>query len=345
MHPLAWWGWALGLAVATTRTTNPVVIALVLAAVVVVVLRHRDDTPWGRALPGYLVLGAVIVAVRVGFHVLVGAPTPGTVVLDLPVIPAPDWATGVQLLGPSTLEGLLGAAYQGLRLAALVICFGAANALANPKRALRSLPAALHPVGTALVIALSVTPALVTAAGDVRRARRLRGLETRGLRGVGEIALPVLTDALDRSLALAASMDSRGYARAVPGVSSGAVTALLVTALLAGVVGAYGLLDGTTPGWLGPILLATGAGLAGVGSVLASRRVTRTRYRPRPWRGADWFVLACGVLGGLVIVLVAATDPAALDPSLHPLRFPPLPLAAAAAALIAALPAARRSEP
>ena len=93
MHPLAWWGWALGLAVATTRTTNPVVIALVLAAVVVVVLRHRDDTPWGRALPGYLVLGAVIVAVRVGLHVLVGAPTPGTVVLDLPVIPAPDWAT------------------------------------------------------------------------------------------------------------------------------------------------------------------------------------------------------------------------------------------------------------
>lgn len=345
MHPLAWWGWALGLAVATTRTTNPVVIALVLAAVVVVVLRHRADTPWGRALPGYLLLGAIIVAARVLFHVLVGTPTPGTVVLDLPSVPTPSWATGVQLLGPSTLEGLLGAAYQGLRLAALVICFGAANTLANPKRALRSLPASLHPVGTAVVIALSVTPALVTAATDVRRARRLRGLETRGPRDVGRLALPVLTDALDRSLALAASMDSRGYARAVPGVSSAAVTGLLVAALLAAVVGTYGLLDGTTPGWLGPVLLVAGAALATLGSVRASRRVTRTRYRPRPWRADDTFVVACGLLAALVLVLVTATDPAALDPSLHPLRFPPLPPAAAAAALIAALPAARRSEP
>ena len=345
MHPLAWWGWALGLAVAATRTTNPVVISLILAAVIVVVLRHRDDTPWGRALPGYLVLGGFIVVVRIVFHVLVGVSPPGTVILDLPAIAAPDWATGVQLLGPVTLEGVLGAGYQGLRLAALVICFGAANTLTNPKRALRSLPASLHPVGTAVVIALSVTPALVTAAGDVRRARRLRGLETRGLRGVGETALPVLTDALDRSLALAASMDSRGYARAVPGVSSAAVTTLLVAALLAGVVGTYGLLDGTTPGWLGPTLLVAGATFATVGSVRAGRRVTRTRYRPRPWLQADTLVLACGAVAGLIVVLVAAGDPAAIDPSLSPLRPPPLPPAVLAATLIAALPAARRSAP
>lgn len=297
MHPLAWWGWALGLAVATTRTASPVVIALVLAAVVVVVLRRRDEA-WGRALTGYLVLGGVIVVVRLVFHVLVGPRAPGTVVLDLPVVPTPAWAVGVQLLGPVTLEGLATAFVQGLRLAALVVCFGAANTLADPRRALRSLPASLHPLGTAVVIAFSVTPALVTSAGDVRRARRLRGLETRGVRGVGQVALPVLTDALDRSLALAASMDSRGYARAVPGTSSATVSVALTGALLAAALGAYGLLDGTTPGWFGPALLAVGATLAVLGSVHAGRRVTRTRYRPQPWRTGDTAVVACGLGAG-----------------------------------------------
>ena len=38
VHPLAWWGWALGLAVAVTRTTNTLVIALLVAAVVLVVV-------------------------------------------------------------------------------------------------------------------------------------------------------------------------------------------------------------------------------------------------------------------------------------------------------------------
>ena len=57
--------------------------------------------------------------------------------LDLPEIPLPDWAAGVRLLGPVTSEALLAGLYDGLRLAAIIICVGAANSLANPKRAAR----------------------------------------------------------------------------------------------------------------------------------------------------------------------------------------------------------------
>jgi energy-coupling factor transport system permease protein len=339
MHPLAWWAWALGLVVATTRTTNPVVIGLLVAAATLVVVARREDAPWARAFRWYLVLGACIVVVRLLFYVVVGIKTPGLVLLDLPRIPLPGWAVSVELFGPVTLTGLLIAVYGGLRLAALVICFGAANALANPRRALRSLPAALHQVSTAVVIAMSVTPQLVTSAAQVRRAQRLRGTAPGGLRSLPAVALPVITDALDRSVALAASMDSRGYARAVPGTSDRRVAALLLGALLAAVLGTYGLLDGTSPSWLGVPLLAVGASAAVAGGVLAGRRVRRTRYRPDRWDARASLVAACGVVAGGLLVAVTATDPAALDPSLSPLAWPELPPVALVAVVVAAAPA------
>ena len=64
-----------------------------------------------------------------------------------------------------------------------------------------------------MTVALSFTPELVETIGAVRRARRMRGIPTSGLRGLRGIAVPVLKGALDRSLQLATSMDSRGYGR------------------------------------------------------------------------------------------------------------------------------------
>lgn len=342
MHPLAWWAWALALAVASTRTTNPVVLVLVLAAVVLVVGVRRGDGPGARAFRGYLLLGAGVVVLRILFHVLVGIKSPGPVLLDLPRVASPPWAVGVELLGPVTLTGLLTAAYAGLRLATLIICFGAANALADPRRTLRSLPAALHQVGTAVVIAVSVAPQLVASAAEVRRAQRLRGLEPRGMRAVLSTAVPVLTDALDRSLALAASMDSRGYARALPGHSDRGVLALLLGALLAAAIGVYGLLDGTSPGWMGVPVLLTGGAAGAAGLVLAGRQVRRTRYRPDRWGVAETTVAASGVLAAAVLIAAAATDPALADPSLSPLTWPTAPPVALVCALLAAAPAVLR---
>jgi len=340
VHPLAWWAWALGLAVAVTRTANPLVIGLLLAATVLVVVVRRGDSPWARAFGAYLVLGGVIIAVRVGCYVLVGFKTGGPVLVGLPTIPLPDWAAGISLLGPVHTPGLLAAARGGFRLAALIVCVGAANALANPKRALRCLPASLHHVGTAVVIAVTVTPQLVTSLVRVRRAQRLRGQDRRGPRSVLSCALPVLADALDRSLELAASMDSRGYARSVPGRSGAGITATLLGSLLAAALGTYGLLDGSSPVWLGLPVLAAGALVALSGSVLAGRRVQRTRYRPDPWQLRESVVAGCGVVVALLLVGTVGTDPAGLDPSLSPLTWPSVPPVAVLCALLAALPAA-----
>lgn len=306
MHPLAWWAWALGLVVAITRTTDPLVVGLLLAAVVVVVLTRRDDSPWARAFPSYLVLAGAVVVLRVVLHVVVGIKVPGPVLLDLPRVALPPWAVGVELFGPITVPGVLGAASAGVRLATLLVCFGAANALANPKRALRCLPASLHHLGTAVVIAVSVTPQLATSAAGVRRAQRLRGRRTAGVRAVLSTGVPVLTDALDRSLALAASMDSRGYARTLPGATDRRVGALLLASLLAGALGVYALLAG---GWLGAPVLVLAAAVAALGSVLAGRQVNRSRYRPDRWGPAETLVAGCGLAAGVVLVAAQADAP------------------------------------
>lgn len=337
MHPLAWWAWALGVAVAVTRTANPWVTGLLGAATVTVVLARRQATPWARSFGGYLGLAAAVVALRLVFHVLVGIKPPGPVLLDLPRVALPSWAVGVELFGPITLAGLLPALWEGMRLAALVVCFGAANALANPRRALRSMPSALHPLSSAVVIAVSVTPQLVRSAQEVHRAQRLRGEDRRGPARLPALVVPVLTDALDRSLALAASMDSRGYARAVPGSSDRRVGALLLVALVAAVLGTYGLLDGTAPAWLGVPVLAAGVVATVVAGAVAGRRVHRTRYRPDGWGAQETLVAGCGA-GAAVVVLLAAAGLGGAAQHGGP------PLVVALGAAVAAVPALLREE-
>src|SRR5207247_10148335 len=65
-------------------------------------------------------------------------------------------------------------------------------------------------MGGAVAVALPFPPQLATAARRIRTARRVRG-RTRG--SFRTTAMPVLEGALDRSVELAAAMDSRGYGR------------------------------------------------------------------------------------------------------------------------------------
>ena len=193
----------------------------------------------------------MIVALRVLFRVLFGGGAGRAHPVPAAGDPAAGRAAGIHLLGPVVAEQVLGGLYDGLRLATMLICLGAANALANPKRLLKAVPGALYELGTAVVVALSVAPQLVESVLRVRRARRLRGAASAGVRALRGIVIPVLDDALDRSLALAAAMDSRGYGarrRAAAGRSGGSPGPARSAGLLGVCVGVYGLLDATSPG-------------------------------------------------------------------------------------------------
>ena len=340
LHPGAWWLWAIAMAAAASRTQNPVPLLLLLVVTGFVVAARRSSAPWAGSYVAFLKLSLLIVVVRIGFQALLSSGAQGpTVLVTLPSLPMPA-GSGLKLGGVVSLEAVLRATYEGLQLATILCCVGAANALGSARRLLRYVPGALYEVGVACVIALTFAPQLVTDAARVRAAHRLRGRSGGGLRSLRRLAMPVLEGALERSVDLAAAMDARGYGRTTDADRvSRRLTGLCVFGGLLGVcIGVYGLLDGSASTWLGSPMLLMGLALAAVGLRLGGRRTGRTRYRPDPWALPEWLVTGSGVV-------VAAT--VFIDVQLAPADFflasvtavPPVPLLACAGILVGLLPA------
>ncbi len=339
LHPGAWWLWALGTATAATRTTDPLLLLLALAVTGVVVAACRTDAPWARAYGVFLRIGLVVVVIRLAFGAVFAAQAPGTTLVTLPSVTLPSWLAGVRAGGPVTAEGLAVAGYDALRLATVLVCVGAANALAAPARLLKSVPGALYEVGVAVVVALTFAPQAVAHVRRVRAAHRLRGRPDRGLRGLRGLAMPVLDGALDRSVQLAAAMDARGYGRvaAVRPAVRRATAALILGGLLAVCAGLYGLLDAQAPAVMGLPLLAAGTACAVAGMWLGGRRSPRTRYRPDPWALPEWAVTVSGALAAAAAAGAGLAGEAGLNPA--PGTMPGLPPLPAVGLLLALAPA------
>lgn len=309
LHPLAWWAWALGLMVAASRTTDVLLLGLILGVLAVVVTARRPDAAWSGAFSAALRLGVLVVVTRTLLQVVLGDPVGTHVAFTLPSVELPRWMAGVRLGGLVTWESVLVGVAEGLRLATMIACVGAANSLTPPSRLLRSVPAALYEVGVAVVVGLTFAPHLLDDARRVSGARRLRGHDEGRLTGFARSAGPVLDGGLERSVQLAAAMDSRGYGR------SGSITTAqrrthgaLVLGGFAGVlVGLYGLFDSAAPRLLGWPLLGAGALAAAAGLRAAGRRSVRTAYRPDPWRLPEWLTAGSGALAAVTFVLATGS--------------------------------------
>ncbi|MGC3955816.1 MAG: energy-coupling factor transporter transmembrane component T [Propionicimonas sp.] len=322
LHPWAWWCWAIGIGLAVSGTTNPLLLALVATAMIVVVLLRRSAAGWARSVRAYLILALMVIGVRVFFQIVIGGSAGETVVFTLPEVALPEWAAGIRLGGEVTAEALVYTLYDALRLAVMLLCVGAANTLANPRQALRSVPAALYEASVAVVIALSLAPQLIESLLRVRRARRLRGATARGVRALGAIAMPVLADAIERSLALASGMESRGFGRTRGLPVKGSLTLMLTAAILA-TAGVFLLLS--TSFWqLSLTLLIAGGVGAAWGLRLAGQRLAVTSYRPHPWTLPAGLVAGCGLLAAVTVWVAASADPDGFAPSTDPLTWPTL---------------------
>ncbi len=316
LHPVAWWCWAIGLAASASLTTNPYLLVLVVGVAGLVVAARRSDHVWSRSFRFYLWLGAITVVLRVLWRVLLGG-YPGEVVLDLPEVPLPDFVLGVTILGPVTREALLSGLYDGLRLGAVVMCVGAANALANPQAAAAVAPARAvrdrDRDGGGRDRAAAAHRRASAGCGPRRRCGRGRPAGCVGLR---RTLVPVLEDTFERSLALAAGMDTRGYGRSGTATAAERRTtgALMLAGLVGVCVGVYAVLDQTAPRVLAAPMLVAGVVVAGGGFVLAGRRVERTRYRADRWRPAEVAVAVSG--------LVVATSAWWVDRYQFPIAYP-----------------------
>jgi energy-coupling factor transport system permease protein len=345
LHPVAWWIWALSLAAAATRVTNPLLLGLLITAAAIVVARRKPDAPWGKSFEFFLVLGLLIIVIRVVFQVVFGAATGSQLLISLPGISLPSWMSGLRIGGPIMLESLLGAFYDGLRLATIAIVIGAANSLASPSRLLKAIPSALYELGVSVVVALSFIPQLISDAVRIRDMRRLRGRRNTGLRAYATLAIPVLAGALDRSINLAASMDSRGYGR-VNNQSSRSrrlVVGLLLSSIVLVTVGLFGLFTSDAHPLIGLPSLFIGVGIAVFAMWHSGHNRTRTVYRPDAWTLPEFLVSAAGVLtlGIYLWADIRAGTDLSFWSQLHPAlnQWPSLPLWGLVAFAISLTPA------
>jgi energy-coupling factor transport system permease protein len=341
LHPLAWWLWALALGAAALRTSNPLLLGLLIGVAWIVVAARRPEAPWARSFGSFVRFGVIVIVARMLLQILFGERLPGQVLFTLPQVELPSWAAGVSLGGEVTKEALVTSFNQGLQLATLIICVGAANSLASPYRVLRAIPSVLYELGVVVTVALSFAPQTVAAAAGVRDARRLRGRPHRGLRGMRGLAVPVLEGALDRSLDLAASMDSRGYGRhgEMPANRRRVAQVATLFGALAIMVGVFAVLDSGAPFALGIPMLAAGAALLFVSVNAARSAASRSRYRPDLWAAPEWITVLAGAFAVVALVIAGHHDPNALRPPFSPLQAPTLPLLPALGILVAATPA------
>jgi energy-coupling factor transport system permease protein len=210
---------------------------------------------------------------------------------------------------------------------------GAANSLTPPSRLLRSVPAALYEVGVAVVVALTFAPHLIADARRVGAARRLRGHDEGRIAAFARSSGPVLDGGLERSIQLAAAMDSRGYGRCgqVPRRERRAQAGLVLAGFAGVLVGLYGLFDSAAPRLLGWPMLGAGVLMAVLGLRAAGRRSPRTAYRPDPWRWPEWLTAGCGAL---VAATFLAWSPTALLVRTAPLSWPELVIVPALSVLV-----------
>lgn len=212
LHPGAWIAWLTSICVFAFVVTNPLYLVLTLLAVLVVHLSFPpDDSPLGRAVRVFLMVGLVLLAVRVLFIGLL--PNPGrTTLFVLPQLQTPRWFGGLELGGPVSAEVLAGAVNEGLRFIVVLVAFGVFNARADLTGLLRTVPPVFRDVGLIVSIAVAFVPGVMRTLRDVRDAQRLRG-EWGFRRLAPTLVVPVLGLSLERALLLAESMDARGYGR------------------------------------------------------------------------------------------------------------------------------------
>ncbi|TFD51336.1 ATP-binding cassette domain-containing protein [Cryobacterium sp. Hh11] len=166
-----------------------------------------------------IVLAVGFVLLRVVYRVVFGGAGAGTgpVLLELPRLRLDGPFSHITLLGPITLVGLGNAALSALPVAAIIVFFGLLNAVINVQSlfARGAGRGPLRAISRSLVIAWATFPALLESVRRVRVARSLRGE-----RSIASLLVPIFEQTIERALALAASMETRGFAatRVVTGV-------------------------------------------------------------------------------------------------------------------------------
>lgn len=295
MHPVTWWTIALlQIAIAIVSSTLTPLAIIAIASLVCVIWLDRK---WAKSIKLYSLLAAVVFATRLLFRVLFNfAPTNQDIAFQLPLLQIDLGLGPVSLLGPLSYAALNAAILDGLRLAVIIFAIGVASVLAKPNQLLKYTPAAIYEVATAVSIAINLAPQLTQSIQRVRKAAALRG-RSDGLGLTRSVIIPVLEDALENSMHLAASMSARGFGRTgEKTITSGKrLRALSIAALIFSVISTFLILTlGLFNSISAPTLLLS-LGLSVLSIRISARQQIRTTFNRQKLGAPDFFLPFIGI--------------------------------------------------
>ncbi len=267
-------------------TSNPLYLAtLGLCALAVYAAWRRPER---RALDTLLLVSIGVALLTLPLNLATGS-SGATVLFTLPEIVLPGWLASVRFGGDVTAESMLFAATRALGLIAIIAMVCAFNAGVDHFRLLRLVPASMAQLGIILTVGVVLVPETIARAAALREARIVRG-HGGGMGTYIALLLPLLAEALERSVQRAESLDARGFGRLA--AQRDPRTVIVVVACVAGAAIAFFASYYVDHG---SAAFASGAGLALVAVVIAWRQ-GRTggavRMRRAPLLRPDIIVVA-----------------------------------------------------
>lgn len=207
-HPLTFWSIFTALAIGVVISDSVIGAFFALGGAAFIVYRYRGDGPWRNSFKWSIVAGLYLIAIRAIAGIVIGVPRVGETIFTLPRIYLPSWMPGIRIGGPVTWERLSFSLREGLIIATVIALFGAANSVTSPHKLLRIMPSRVYQLAVTLTIATSVFPQLISSITRIRQAQYLRsGRKPR----ISQVAIPLLEESLGRAVALAESMEARGF--------------------------------------------------------------------------------------------------------------------------------------
>lgn len=274
-HPATWMIWSLSASVVALLTRNPWYLLLLSVIAILVRWSGTGERPGGWFLRIYLSL-----LVTPALLNLIFSRAGSTVLLEVPI----RW-----IGGPYTLEALVFGASAGVQIAGLLTIMMVFSELVNAQDLLRRTPSALYPVGVTASIGLTFVPHARQAYDALKEAQQVRGYQPKGWRDLPKVVTPLVIISLERAIAIAESLVSRGWGhRGLLGWRRAAVLSGLI-----------GLVSGLVT-WI----LFPSQGLAAVLLVFVSGIILwygfrvgdgSHRFRPDVWRLEDSLIAACSL--------------------------------------------------
>ncbi len=307
----AWLVWLLAGALLAITAGNPLylILLLIISRLVQYACAPLASTEW--RLPFWRI--AVMILLFSTLFNFLTAHFGQTVLYTLPA----GWPL---LGGPLTLEAAVYGFINGLRLVTMLSFFLAFNTIVPVSDLAGLTPRALHELGLVMLIAITYIPETIRQFKRIRDAQAIRGHQLNGLRAWRPVLIPLLIAGLERALNLAETMVARGYGSTDHVGMPRRVRAMLLAGLLLILAGGLRLAWRGVDGWL---LLIAGALVVAWAYRNLSRKVARTRYRPRRWTAGDTLVVLGALLALLPLLPWFGLEPDGLAYTPYPRLSPP----------------------